>query len=275
MTGRGLLLAGGLMLAANLGHAQGLDFQSAAVAENFAGLTPAHSQEASLRPGRIAVDTDPNRIRLGATSIRMQLVPGDCGARIGGGLPDDCAEGNERIEINDTTPLAGTTLQAFSLMLGGDFGQASSGSAPTLVQWFQQNAGPCFSIQYSIADRRMFLRNRCPQGSYGVGEPQDTTLRVSPFDQFNEFVVLANWSKGADGLFRVLLNNQLVYSYTGPTLAAEGADQVNQRFMILRPNGLGQIPTTSTMWIDDAIRGASLEEIEQRYAFDRANLGVR
>jgi hypothetical protein len=50
---------------------------------------------------------------------------------------------------------------------------------------------------------------------------------------------------------------------------------VSQRFMILRPNGLGQIASISTMWVDDAVRGASLEEIEQRYAFDRANLGVR
>ena len=191
----------------------------------------------------------------------MRLNPGDCGTRIGGELP---AERNEHNEINDTTPLAGPTLQAFSLMLGAHFGQLRSGSAPTLVQWFQQNAGPCFSIQYSTPDRRMFLRNRCPQGSHGVGEPQDATLRVSPFDQFNEFVVLANWSKVADGLFRVLLNNQLGYSHAGPTLAAEGSDRVNQRLMILRPNGLGQIPTTSTMWIDDAIRGASPEEIEQR-----------
>lgn len=271
-------LAAGLTLLgqATQVQAQGLEFGSPVVAENFSGLAPSHTQEPSLRPGRIVVDTDPNRIRSGQTSVRMQIQPGDCGARIGGGQPDDCANGNERIEINGGTS-AGTTLYAFSMMLGSDFRDLSEDTPSVdLVQWFQQNAGACFSLQYDVSSEHLSIRNRCTNGSYNTADPEDIELRrVPPFDAWNEFVVLSNWSKGPDGLFRVLVNNELAYDFRGPTLAAEGADEVSQRFTVLRYDGLGTQASTSTLWLDDVVQSGGLAEIEQRYAFDRGTLGVQ
>lgn len=288
MMRRTLRLAAGLALVAQgawaqatvpaetIGQAGGLNFQSGLVAENLSGFAPQHTQQASLAPGRVAVETDPARIRSGQTSIRMQIQPGDCSARIGGGQPDDCASGNERIEIGSGQPASGLSLSAFSVMLGGDFRNLSS-SAPAigLVQWFQQNAGACFAVQYNASQENLYIRNRCTNGSYNTAEPEDVALRGGTFDRWHEFVVLANWSKGADGLFRVLHNDNLVYDFRGPTLAAEGGDTVSERFSILRQNGLGAHSTVSTMWLDDVIRAGSIEELEQRYVFDRANLGVQ
>jgi hypothetical protein len=268
--------AQGTVPAETIGQAGGLNFQSGLVAENLSGFAPQHTQQASLAPGRIAVETDPTRIRSGQTSIRMQIQPGDCSARIGGGQPDDCASGNERIEIGSGQGASGIMLEAFSLMLGGDFRNLNDNApAVNLVQWFQQNAGACFSLQYNAVRENLSIRNRCTNGSYNTAEPQDVELRGNPIDSWQEFVVLANWSKGADGLFRVLVNNDLVYDYRGPTLAAEGADVVSERFMILRQNGLGVHTGAATMWLDDVIRAGSVAELETRYAFERANLGVQ
>lgn len=272
-----------LLLLAQVSQAQeqasasvgGLAFGNALVAENFVGLNPSHSQEASIRPGRVAVDADPNRIRSGETSIRMQIQPGDCGARIGGGQPDDCANGNERIEIGGG-PSSGTTLYAFAMMLGSDFRNlADNAPAVNLVQWFQQDAGACFNVQFNGSSERLYLRNRCTDGSYNTAEPEDVELRVPSFDSWVEFVILANWSKGPDGLFRVLANGRLVYDYRGPTLAAGGADEVEQRFSVLRFQGLGNHASTSTLWLDDVVQSSGLGEIEARYAVDRATLGVQ
>lgn len=280
-----LPLLAGLALAAGVAAAQtppegtvgaqgGLNFASALVAETFAGVRPSHTQQASLRPGRIVVETSPAHVRSGQTSVRMQLQPGDCGARIGGGAPDDCANGNERIEIN-MGPSSGTVLYGFSLQLGDDFGQIRGPSAVNLVQWFQQGAGACFNVQYDVRDKRLYVRNRCAAGGYNAGPPQDTSLRAPAFGRWNEFVVLARWSKGEDGLFRVLVNDELAYDWRGATLAPEGADQVSERFSILRFEGLGRIPVPSTLWLDDVVASGRVADIAQRYAFTRANLGVQ
>lgn len=267
--------AGGIVPTETVGRSGGLNFGSALVAENFAGLSPRHTQEASLRPGRVVAETNPAYIRSGQTSIRMQIQPGDCSARIGGGQPDDCASGNERIEINTGTS-SGTMLYAFSLLLGSDFRQLNE-AAPTvsLVQWFQAGAGACFSIRYDADSDDLLLRNRCTNGSYNTAEPEDVDLGGDATRGFQEFVVLANWSKGSDGLFRLLVDNELVYDFRGPTLVAEGSNEVSQRFSVLRLDGLGQHTTTSTLWLDDVVASPGLTEIEQRYSFDRGNLGVQ
>jgi hypothetical protein len=261
--------------AAPAGQGGGLDFQNPVVAENISGLAASHAQQASLLPGRVALEGSPDRIRSGQTSIRMQVQPGDCGPRVNGGGQDDCAEGNERVDI-DSDFVPGTQLYAFSMMLGSDFGSLSrNGTGVSLVQWYQRDLGACYAIQYSISERQMFLRNRCPQGVYDPENPEDVALRGRTFDQWNEFVVLAVWSKGQDGLFRVLQNNTLVYDHRGPTLAPTGGDDVSQRFSILRYNGLGVHQAPSTVWLDDIVRSNGVAAIEQRYAFDRANLGVQ
>ncbi len=271
----GSAVAQGAVPAETVGQGGGLNFGSALVAENFAGLTPSHTQEASVRPGRIIAETNPAAVRSGQTSIRMQIQPGDCSARIGGGQPDDCANGNERIEINAGSS-TGTTLYAFSMLVGPDFRQLSEGApAVGLVQWFQSDAGACFSLQYDVVERNLYIRNRCTNGSYNTSEPADENIAANPFDRFNEFVVLANWSRGADGLFRLLVNNDLVYDFRGPTLAAEGGEEVSARFSILRFDGLGQHGSPATLWLDDVVAASGLEAIEQRYAFDRGRLGVQ
>jgi len=283
MLRRTLSAIAALTLAAQVAQAQttgttgqggGLDFRSPLVSENISGLAASHAQQASLLPGRVAVEASPTRIRSGQTSIRMQVQPGDCGPRISG-AQDDCAEGNERIDI-DSDFVPGTQLYAFSLMLGSDFGSLNrNGTGVSLVQWYQRDLGACYALQYSIQQRELFLRNRCPQGVYDPANPEDIALRGRTFDSWNEFVILAVWSKGGDGLFRVLQNNTLVYDHRGPTLAPAGGDDVSQRFTVLRYNGLGTHGAPSTIWLDDVVRSSGVAEIEQRYAFDRANLGVQ
>lgn len=269
-----LLVQAGQAQTAATGQAGGLDFRNPLVSENISGLAASHAQQASLLPGRVAVEAGPSRIRSGQTSIRMQVQPGDCGPRING-AQDDCAEGNERIDI-DSDFVPGTQLYAFSLMLGSDFDSLSrNGAGVSLVQWYQRDLGACYALQYSIPQRELFLRNRCPQGVYDPENPEDVALRGAGLDRWNEFVILAVWSKGADGLFRVLQNNQLVYDHRGPTLAPDGGDDVSQRFSVLRYNGLGNHRAPSTIWLDDIVRSGGVAEIEQRYAFDRGNLGIQ
>lgn len=275
LTSASSLSAQATLPAGTVGAAGGLNFDSPLVAESFHGLTPRHVLAASLLPGRVAVETDPARIRSGQASIRLQVQPGDCGRAINGGDPDDCASGNERVELN-TGNTGGLTVYGFSLMLDGDFRNINR-EEPTayLVQWFQQDAGACFDVHYSGSVDQIFIRNRCVGGSFASGTVEDTNLRIPPFDSWHEYVVLANWSKGTDGLFRVLVDNRLVYSFQGPTLAAEGGDQVSERFMVNRQNGLGRTSGTTTMWLDDVVTSTSLDAIEQVYAVDRTSLGVQ
>lgn len=262
----------------------GLNFRNNLVRENLSGVTWKHDFEASLLPGRVTIETDPQRVRTGNSSIRMHVNPKDCGwtvHRDDGGW-NDCLQGNERVEIQTTDPLSGKQFYALSIMLDSNFskhgGQPSTmHSDINLFQWYQLDSGACFNLQYNTRTKSLNIDIRCPNGVYDH-QMQRVELSGPVFDRWHELVVFANWRSDEKGEFRVLFNGQLVMNYNGPTLSTKGRKEVNEAAFIYRYGSKDEpswqfYTTPSTVWFDDIIRARSLSTIENRYSFNRSKLG--
>ncbi len=267
----------------------GLNFRSSAVRENLFGVGWKHGFETSSLPGRVTVDSNADRVRSGETSIRMQILPKDCGWTVhrDSGEWNDCLWGNERVDILATNPLSGKQFYAVSMMLSSDFsklpGQTRYMSSDiNLFQWYQLDSGACFNLQYNTRRKRLNIDVRCPNAVYDHQGARKNRIELSGpvYDRWHEFVVFANWRADDKGVFRVLHNGNLVMNYAGPTIAKAGQNKVNEAAFIYRYGSKDEpawtfYRTPSTVWFDDIIRARSLTKIERRYRFDRASLGFR
>ena len=259
----------------------GLNFASALVKENFTGYRGLkHDFEASLLPGRVVIDTDAARVHSGGGSIRMTLLPGDCGLTTHHDkwAWNDCEHGNERVETYaDATP-AGEWHYGLSLMLGKDIFELPGFTNPwihsevNLYQWFQYDSGACFNLMFNTRKKQLDIDIRCPNGTY-----DDKYLRVfledTKPDVWYEFVVSAKWSTGSDGYFRVLQNGRMVMDYTGPTIVPKGRKLVTDHPQIYaygddRHHVVWQYRTPVTVWFDDMIKSKKISQIKKVYAFD-------
>lgn len=260
----------------------GIEGEHAAIRENFVGVKPTHGQEASVRPDRITVVADPNFVRSGRTAIRFAIEPGDCGGSIDAHEDqwNDCSQGSERIEIGTDDSFKGKWFHAFSIKLGDDF-RSLPGSEHINLMQFKQRPGQanCFNIVFDTSTKRLRVVHRCPDGKWrdlaGHQYPGRTSPR-SPFGEWNEIIIAANWTKREDGYFRVLHNGELVYAYSGSTFVSDGESATTDKWFIYRYGGLRRYPNlTSTMYLDDIMRVRRLSQIETRYEFDRMKLGFR
>ncbi|PRY24846.1 polysaccharide lyase-like protein [Aliiruegeria haliotis] len=254
----------------------GLKFSHQLAKENFSGLKPKHGKAANFRPGRIVVETDPARVRSGKSSIRFQIQPGDCGRSAGPGSWDDCKLRNERIEVTTQGSTAKSSFYAFSVLLSRDFSALQNYHPEVnLYQNYQYGSGACFNIQYSIPRKALHIQHRCVNGRYDHGSPKNTYVPGPTFDRWHEFVIYAKWSRGSDGVYRVLHNGKLVYSFSGATLAADAGSKIITNLFIYRYEGVGRTTTASTAWFDDIVASKSFSKISARYPVSKAALGVR
>ncbi len=277
---------------ATIGRRGGLNFGHALVKENFGGVDGLiHGYEKSFWPGRVTVDTDPTRVRAGSGSIRMHLLPGDCGwsSHRGEGEWNDCQHRNERVDINFGPTGVGEMFYGLSLMLDANIVELSPFENPwakneiNLFQWFQFDSGACFNVQFNTELKRLNIDVRCP-GGFMEDAYNKVLLTDSRTDVWHEFVFHANWATDETGFFRVLQNGKMVMAYTGPTIVKAGRPLIADHPQIYAygsGDGSGgpddraasvQYRTPVTVWFDDIVRSKRLSDIQKRYTFDVAAL---
>ncbi|MEQ1901119.1 MAG: heparin lyase I family protein [Devosia sp.] len=269
-----------------VGPGGGLNFNNALVMENYEGFKKVwHDFDRSLWPGRVTIETDPARVHSGAASVRMVLLPGDCGwtTHRDAGEYNDCDHSNERVETNADAVRPGLMYYGFSVMIDPNFLDLVPFDIPwaksevNLYQWFQYDSGACFNLQFSTRYKRLDIDTRCASGKYS-----DVYSKVFLEDSrpgvWHEFVVEANWATDETGYFRVLQNGRMVMNYAGPTTVKAGADYIADHPQIYaygsdeNDTATRQYRTAATAWFDDMMRSTSLADIHSRYKFDDAAL---
>jgi hypothetical protein len=273
--------------AETIGDEGGLSFRHPLVAENFIGSDHLeHGFEASLWPGRVAVETDPSRRRGGDSSIRMHVLPGDCGwtTHRDGGEWNDCEHGNERVETTSRPTGAGEWYYGLSVMLDPNmydlqpYANRWNRSEVNLFQWYQLDSGACFNLQFSAEQKSLGIDMRCWTGAYEPTQRKVVLPDLGP-NKWYEFVVHANWAADDSGFFRVLLNGKMVMAYSGPTIVAKGRAGINDHPQIYAYGGLPdgkeawwQYRTPITVWFDDMVRSTTLADIRSHYEFEDSAL---
>ena len=267
-----------------IGKRGGLNFAHPLVLENYSGFGKLwHDFQASLSPGRVAVETDSARVHSGKSSIRMHILRGDCGwttHRDDGGW-NDCDHANERVETNAEPLRAGEYYYALSVMVGSNilalepFGNAWAHNEINLYQWFQFDSGACFDLLFNVKLKKLDFSIYC---STGVADTQykRVILEDSRTDVWHEFIFHIRWSFGRDGFFRVLQNGKMVMNYNGPTMTPEGRPllvdhpQVYLYGESMNPGSTARehYRTPVTAWFDDMIRTKSIKAIQKVYKFD-------
>lgn len=264
----------------------GLNFSSPLVLENFSGVDGLlHGFTKSLWPGRVTVDTDPARIRTGSGSIRMHLLPGDCGGstHTGEGQWNDCEHGNTRVDINASATKTPEMFYGVSIMLGQNlfalepFENSYARSDVNLYQWYQIDSGACFNLMFNTRDKKLAIDVRCSDGVLNDANRKLVLPDTRP-DVWHEFVVHANWATDQTGFFRVLQNGKMVMAYDGPTIVKGGRSQIAEHPQIYAYGEGGgetateQYRTAATVWFDDMIRTRSIDALRNSYTFDDAAL---
>jgi hypothetical protein len=264
----------------------GLNFSSDLVLENFPGVDGLlHGFTKSLWPGRVTVDTDPARVHTGGGSIRMHLLPGDCGGSThrGEGEWNDCDHGNARVDINSAATRAPEMFYGVSIMLGQNlfalepFENRSARSDVNLYQWFQLDSGACFNLMFNTREKKFVIDARCGDGVLSDANRKIILPDARP-DAWHEFVVHANWATDDTGFFRVLQNGKMVMAYEGPTIVEAGRAQIAEHPQIYAYGDGGglsataQYRTAATVWFDDMIRSPSIDALKDTYSFEDAAL---
>lgn len=259
----------------------GLKFSNPLVAENFAGMENLrHEYEPSFLAGRVSAEVDPARVNHGASSIRMSLLPGDCGRTVDPtGNWNDCEHFNERVDVSTAPSNAGEWYYGLSVMLDTSmlkirgYQALYNSSEINLYQWFQFDSGACFNLVFAARTRKLGIDVRCSTGELNHRFIK-LVLDDSSADVWHELVVHANWSTGDDGFFRVVQNGKMVMNYAGPTIVEKGRPLINDHAQLYAYGGDNEAEsarmhyrTPMTVWFDDMLRTQSLDELKAHYSF--------
>jgi len=90
-------------------------------------------------------------------------------------------------------------------------------------QWHNGSGSPAFSFQVKN-DGTMKIVRRNVRSDGGENDETLATFSLSDLTgDWNDYSVLAIWSKGSDGRFQVKLNGQVQVDYSGPTLKPDAS----------------------------------------------------
>ncbi len=202
--------------------------------------------------------------RAGAQSIRFERRTGYCGG-------DDCGWNSERTELGtDGVDRPGdNTWYAWSVYHQNY--QFLNNVAPVHGQFKTRNDGHQLAFFNMDASRGMVVNFDEFEGWRGskVIIPKS---QIS--NKWNDIRVYANWSTGADGIFRIWVNGVLKVDRRGRNMV--NSDPVMFRFGIYAPqvNRAGAGRPTQVVYYDELMRGNSCQSVSQFMACDGNTNGV-
>jgi len=231
-----------------------------AVADDISGWRFDRSLPVGFKAHGLQTVEAPQPVRVGPTSLRFEVRPGDCGrARQAGGW-DDCANDRERHELiqrGDLQRPGDEYWYAWSLYLPADWtniypvkvalGQFHQPGSS--VVWMFQNADGGLSIDNQVAGRTTEL----------VRLIDEADLRA----RWHDITVHARWSQGDDGWFHVYVNGERRYRHDGRTMTA---DAVYFKFGVYRSfisrNRDLAVRTAHIAYYDELRRGRSRAAVD-------------
>lgn len=180
-------------------------------------------------------------VRAGTQAMKFEVRDADCGKDSGW---NDCKKDRGRWEFyvtpKNAKKFSGQWYYSWSFYIPeavvdfyptkAVYGQFHSGKNPPFLFQMQNNEG---EIGYYI-DNQVPLDGKeknYKQGNYHVTGQTNEIIQLIPSEtlrgRWHDVAVHANWTDKADGYFRVSVNGEQKYDYTGPTHAKRGPVSFN------------------------------------------------
>lgn len=205
-----------------------------------------------------ALNIDNDIVRAGNKSLRFEVREGDCGISDGW---SDCDTHRERHELSggskNDVMIDGEYWFAWSLYLPD--GHKNLYPMNTNYGQFHQKQGQPVFMFMEKEDGYSIIK------TIGDNDYQEVLLLSNSnfVGKWNDILINVNWSKKNNGFFKVWVNNELKYSYKGPTKTHQ---QVYYKFGIYRSymfryNG-SELPNTIAYY-DEVRKGKSKKSVTQ------------
>ena len=214
-------------------------------------------------------------VRLANKSVRMELRKGDCHQKRKESH-NDCkasppAERHEfGIEFDKSTGIKGKTWHAHSMFLPSDMPIINS-EWITMGQF--HNIGydlPPVNFDIKKKNLELVTRFHCIHPSkFNKPCNSDDNLKAIKkiinseklFDQWNDFIVNANWTSNIKkGFFKLWVNGKLVYHFVGRTVAPK--DQITFQFGIYRGAAQSSGDANHVVYYDEIRKAKSCKKLK-------------
>ena len=161
---------------------------------------------------KIVKEKDGFPVRAGKKSVRFEVRFGDCGYDIG--KWNDCKEDRQRHELSGKT-FKGKKWTAFSIYLPKDFKNVDPVKL-AMGQFHQRKGSPTLMFQFNrygyYADRQLF---NTTQQMVKLLDIEDM------IGKWNDILIHGNFTKKESGFYKVWVNNELKYKYSGATTSGK------------------------------------------------------
>ena len=151
-------------------------------------------------------------VRAGKKSVRFEVRFGDCG--YDRGKWNDCKEDRQRHELSGRD-FKGKKWVAFSIYLPEDFKNVDPVKL-AMGQFHQRKGSPTLMFQFNrygyYADRQLF---NTTQQMVKLLDIEDM------IGKWNDILIHGNFTKKESGFYKVWVNNELKYKYSGATTSGK------------------------------------------------------
>ena len=151
-------------------------------------------------------------VRAGKKSVRFEVRFGDCG--YDKGKWNDCKKDRQRHELSGKK-FKGEKWTAFSIYLPKDFKSVDPVKL-AMGQFHQRGGSPNLMFQFNNdgfwADRQI---------SYMTQEMKLILPYEDMIGKWNDILIHGNFTKKEDGFFKIWVNNELKYKYSGRTTSGK------------------------------------------------------
>ena len=159
---------------------------------------------------------DGHPVRAGEQSIRFEVQFGDCGRDKSPGTWNDCKKDRQRHELSGKK-FYGEKWTAFSIYLPEDF-KSIDPVKLALGQYHQKKGVPTLMFQlndkgYHI-DRQMKICSKCKSRTLELIKILEISDMVG---KWNDILIHGNFTKKENGFYKVWVNNELKYDFSGVT----------------------------------------------------------
>ena len=163
---------------------------------------------------KIVKEKDGFPVRAGKKSVRFEVRFGDCGKDKPPGKWNDCKEDRQRHELSGRD-FKGKKWVAFSIYLPEDFKNVDPVKL-AMGQFHQRKGSPTLMFQFNrygyYADRQLF---NTTQQMVKLLDIEDM------IGKWNDILIHGNFTKKESGFYKVWVNNELKYKYSGATTSGK------------------------------------------------------
>ncbi|MBD1133914.1 heparin lyase I family protein [Pelagibacterales bacterium SAG-MED48] len=163
---------------------------------------------------KIVKEKDGFPVRAGKKSVRFEVRFGDCGKDKPPGKWNDCKEDRQRHELSGRD-FKGKKWVAFSIYLPEDFKNVDPVKL-AMGQFHQRKGSPTLMFQFNrygyYADRQLF---NTTQQMVKLLDVEDM------IGKWNDILIHGNFTKKESGFYKVWVNNELKYKYSGATTSGK------------------------------------------------------